>query len=354
MYQSYGDRMLNHRSMSIGASGNSTRVYSYFTRFYSSSDFFLSGHECASKAYEAAYAAFAGAASLNRKSLQYGTLSSARGSGVEVSESVSDGYTGPWATRRRRATPLGRTTATQYTLGTNLSIPEFDIHSPATGTNAFVASESFTPWPSESRLSEGVSLLMTVSWSATLSVSFVAVNATSMSVVELLTVGDSVTLVESSGCSSLSMVLGVTIETQSVTVVDTVIMQTIEINVWLPTSIKMTLFIMLPTEQEKKKASNATLIGVVTGVAVILVGFAAGAIYLIRSSRMKDDLSSDQDAPQVTRSGEFAEPTNSVSAEEDEMEASELVLPDPNYGGEGTIDNCDSYQLTMDGSEIFV
>jgi hypothetical protein len=143
VWQSYADRFLNHRSVAVSASaGASVRTY-HSVFFGSRGRFFSAGHPCKVAAYEAAYDAFSGSPPGSPESVVYTSPVEAQGPGEEpVDVSVADPT--PWQTRVPYATRLGTTTATAYTIGTNLSIPGFAVHSTATESPVFAASGVLT------------------------------------------------------------------------------------------------------------------------------------------------------------------------------------------------------------------
>jgi hypothetical protein len=135
-YQSYGDRFLNLRANSIEAEEN-TSIRTYRTRFYGASGFFRDGHTCDVAEYEAAYAEYAGTVVPIVESIVYTPARTSAVGGVPEQSALPANT--PWATRIPIATPAGYVAPTFYTPHTSLPAQDYSLHSPATPSDAFVA-----------------------------------------------------------------------------------------------------------------------------------------------------------------------------------------------------------------------
>jgi hypothetical protein len=135
-YQSYNDSFLNYANVSIFA--NST-FRQYFGRFYDSGRFFSA--ECPAELYQSAYSLFSRSFFV-KEMIDYTPLVGVANNDTQEGD-VSAPVNSPWATMVPAATPLGQTARTVYTLYTNLSVPSFIVHSPATASAGFSYSESF-------------------------------------------------------------------------------------------------------------------------------------------------------------------------------------------------------------------
>jgi hypothetical protein len=142
-WQSFGDRFLNHREMAVSLTTDSS-LRNFHSVFVGTRDrFFRTGHACGLPEYQVAYDGFAVNPEILDESIAYTPLEQV-GRVDEEPVDVSGVDATPWQTRVPPATPLGRTTATGYAIGTNLSIPSFAVHSTATESHLFGISASFS------------------------------------------------------------------------------------------------------------------------------------------------------------------------------------------------------------------
>jgi hypothetical protein len=147
-YQSYADRFLNVEDASIwvNRSGGAS-AHIFHSKFYRLSDddssSFFAGHCCAIPEFDEYYRATYVESFRPPPERVETSPGEFTGFGESVQEDIVPDNT-EWATRIPRATPLGRITPTLYTLGTNLSVPDHSIHSSASPTTQFTASETFT------------------------------------------------------------------------------------------------------------------------------------------------------------------------------------------------------------------
>jgi hypothetical protein len=198
-----------------------------------------------------------------------------------------------------------------------------ELSNPWFGTLAFVATASFphpdrTPFPTDTPLADGVSIIyedsMTVSLTVSASESFIDVSTVSETIVD--TFGHSVWVFEdSNGATTYSVSYG------SYQVVKTVVVNyrsvvLIGLPVYMTRVVRISRAVWLATSEAPADSSidSGTLIGGIIGAATVLVLIVGATIFLVRS-RMRDNASLE---PEISPNDkDFVDAPQMVSLDDD-------------------------------------
>jgi hypothetical protein len=331
VYQSYNDRFLNHQNMSLFVNDSASVEFIQSLFVAAGSAAFFAGHFCNRPPFPAAFSSFTLPSNLLKELTIVWTSPPSRvGSGEAVNDVTVPDNT-QWATRVPPATPVGRITPTDYTLGTNLSVSSAAVHTiptasslPFTRSSAFSASRTFTasksptPHPTRSPLPEektiSISEVATIVRSETVTLSLVQDT--------LLSYEDSVSIILSYSVDANNNTVSFTETTiiAVLTVIQSARYVPIVLPVFVTTMSRVEFQLARYQTAEPDTVDNATLIGAVTGGAFIAAVMVSVVLAIMRKKGEEEVSGFDEDDGPSVRATRRRDALN----EEDEEMDSEL------------------------------
>jgi hypothetical protein len=286
---------LNTRAAAV-ALGQAGDLRTYHTVFFGQEAvFFPDGHPCAVDALAAQFAAFQPVVPAPTRSVPFVAPVAAVGAGVSVDERVG-ATVPPAATPGPRGSPYGQRLPTEYILSWPLTRHSLVPHGPASGTQKFAGTAAH-------RATRPFSLTNSFTGSVTFANTNAVVGSSGLTRSAVLAVTErpfveghdtfsfSVQTVVESRTVSHSVEYTVDASGRAITVVHTVVV-IVDIPIYTQLrSVVSQRFEVVDNPREESGLDSGTIIGIVSGSAVVLAGLLAGVVYVIRVRRERSDRS---------------------------------------------------------------